>query len=602
MQLNNKRAEAYLRAMGKRGRSETRAGGAGDGAAHDEPAHGDQVQDGGVQDEQEPERHAQRSRSREERFREGQPRDWKSWRRPAHTGQGQEERSRKGRKRASDQAPDLDQAPYPEQAHDSENGVAATGSPTIHSSDQRGVHSYSFPSFEDVPREAAGQVGPDEQAALFSFFSGGSGPETEQAEETQPGTRPRKRTNRRDTPDSAGAAPGSFGGPLPGKGFERLTGARPRPEAPGRSAARTQEREAGPEHRFSRGAPKAASQAGTESAESSQEAQAAESGRKAREVAILISALGAEPAAEVLRRLSEPEVERIAAEVTRLGEVPREEARAVFEKVGRAEELRDGPVRGGVQMAREALTRAFGEERAEQLVTKAAPDGTAALFSFLDGLEVNQIRTLLNEESPMVVAAITACASAETGSRILRAMHNAARVATVKRMAGMEALSPEVLRTTAKRLKERMREIGTSKVEQVDGPGALAGILRHMDRDELLGTLRESSPELAKSVEEQLFTIEQLTEIEDKGLQTLLRDLDDREIALLLKGKSEEVRAKIMRNLSERRQEIVSSEYRSLGAQPKKEVAEATRDFIRRVREGIEEGEILVRRDNDRYI
>ena len=119
---------------------------------------------------------------------------------------------------------------------------------------------------------------------------------------------------------------------------------------------------------------------------------------------------------------------------------------------------------------------------------------------------------------------------------------------------------------------------------------------------EILRRLEEESPLVAEEIKERLFTIDVLEYLEDDDLQKILRDMQDREIALLLKGKSDGIRAKILSSISERRRGFVADEYRIFGAVPKREADEATKEFLGLLRRLEEEGSIVFRRENDRWV
>jgi flagellar motor switch protein FliG len=154
-------------------------------------------------------------------------------------------------------------------------------------------------------------------------------------------------------------------------------------------------------------------------------------------------------------------------------------------------------------------------------------------------------------------------------------------------------------------LKERARDIGKTESADIDGSSNLAAIMRHLDpslEQQLLGVLESEAPEVVETIRERLFTIDTLLLIEDRDLQKVLQTMENREVALILKGKTEEIRRKILTNVSDNRALQIGEDYQNLGPQPRREVDDATRAFITHLRQLEQDGKIVVRRDEDVYI
>lgn len=313
--------------------------------------------------------------------------------------------------------------------------------------------------------------------------------------------------------------------------------------------------------------------------------------------------LGRDEAAEVLRHLDEADVEAVAREIARIGTMTGKEAEEILKQVGAATG-KAGERHGGPTVAKEFLTRAFGEERADELYGKLGI-GESDRFAFLEELEPQQVALLLKEESPPVVATILSTLSAAPAARVVKLMSEERRAEVVLRMARMNAVSPEVLARVEEVLKERIRRQGKLVSNEIDGRGVLASILRHMDLDgerAVLDSLAEEDPELARSIRDRLFTIDSILAIDDRDLQPVLTEFTEREIACVLAGQAERVRTKLLRNVSERRAKDVSEEYVHQADIPQKEVSDVQRRFLEHLRRLAEEGAILVRDSDDEYI
>ncbi len=317
----------------------------------------------------------------------------------------------------------------------------------------------------------------------------------------------------------------------------------------------------------------------------------------------LLIALGPGRAAEILRHLDEAEVEAIAgAIVATRGFRASELDAALSEATGAAAEA---SLRGGPEVAREMLRRAFGEEEGERRFFRSVPDAPSVHFAFLNDFEPAQVYAVLKDESSAAAALILAHINRESAANVLSRLSTDQRADVARRIARMGKLSRDVVLRVEEAVREKIRRQGRQVTQGVDGPATLAAIMRHMapaSGDALLAELRHANVDLGEAIEQKLFTTELLLELTDRHLADLLREFSDREIAVFLKGKDEQLRSRVLRSLSERRGATVSEEYAHLGAQRREEVDRVTAEVLERMRELEEEGTILVPREGDHYI
>jgi flagellar motor switch protein FliG len=322
----------------------------------------------------------------------------------------------------------------------------------------------------------------------------------------------------------------------------------------------------------------------------------------AERAARLLIALGAERAARVLSGLRDKEIEQIAAAIVKTPAVRASEAQALLETIG--ESSLDRPVRGGPEVAREMLIAAFGEERGESLFHSAVPDATRH-FQFLGDVEPHQLRLLMKDESPGAIAVIAAHIEPAKAAELLNELPQELRADVARKVARMGRLSREVVVRIEEAMREKIRQQGRQVTQSVDGSEKLAGILRHMApsaEGDILRALELVEPEVTREVRDHLFTTDLLLAISERDLADLMREFDDGEIALLLKGKPEALRSRVLRAVSDRRRMLISEEYAHLGAQKREDVDAITHEVLERLRELEEDGTILVPRDGDKYI
>ncbi len=320
-------------------------------------------------------------------------------------------------------------------------------------------------------------------------------------------------------------------------------------------------------------------------------------------VAHLLIAMGSERASEILGRLEPAEIEMVAKAIIQTPSVRRAEAERLLEAIGQTGEERK--LAGGPEIAREMLIRAFGEDRGERFFRDAVPEAAPSHFQFLDDLEPHQLRLLFKDESAGAIAVVIPHLDRESAGAVLSTLPPDRQTEVVRRVARMGRLNRDVIVRIEDAVREKIRQQGRQVTQRVDGNEKLAAILRHMApsaEGEILHALDVVDPELSRSVKERLYTTDLLFLIHDRDLADLLREFEDHQLALFLKGKTEELRARVLRAVSERRRAFITEEYAHLGAQKREDVDEITHELLERLRELEEDGTILVPREGDRYI
>ena len=305
-------------------------------------------------------------------------------------------------------------------------------------------------------------------------------------------------------------------------------------------------------------------------------------GRGYRKVAKFLLLLGQDEAAKILKHFTPDEIEGISREIARIRSVDGTEAKDLLSEFGVVQK-RSHRVTAGPETARAMLVAAFGEERGKALLRRVVPNGAEAPFRFLGDIGYEQILLLLKNESAPTVSIILPYLEARKAAQVIEHLPADIQKEVIRRIAKIERIDQEVVSRIEEFLKERIRTQGTVVSQEIDGRSALADILKHMDlssEEKILEDLADFDPELSQAVKDKVFTIELILKIDDAELQTILRDYDDREIAVILKGKSEPIASKIINNVSSRRAAIVGEEMTALGRMRRAEVDKATKEFL----------------------
>jgi flagellar motor switch protein FliG len=322
---------------------------------------------------------------------------------------------------------------------------------------------------------------------------------------------------------------------------------------------------------------------------------------KYRKVAKFLILIGSEEAAKILALLEPAQVEAIAREVASVKGISQKEAEEIhaeFRTLLATSYGLGGLSQGGIEAARKLLYEAFGPEKGEVLLHHSVPDSRENPFGFLENYSGDQIAGLLRDESSAASALILSRLTPELSAATLAHIPREQKLEIVVRIARLEQTSPEVLERVAAALREKMRHVGQDGMSsEVDGMTALAAILKHSDisfGDKILEELADHDPDLTRDLKDRLYTLEDIIKAEDRPLQEKLRAMSDRDIVLLLKGRSDDFIQKICSNLSSNRRSHVLEEASLIGKVPKKEADAVAQDFLAWFRIGREDGRIIM--------
>jgi flagellar motor switch protein FliG len=323
------------------------------------------------------------------------------------------------------------------------------------------------------------------------------------------------------------------------------------------------------------------------------------------EIAKYLIVLGSEQSAEILKHLPEEIAEQIVAIIAQTPQVKKSEVDPVLYKLNKEIEQLDRGNQGGSAFAKELLELSLGKEKAQVIAEKVLPEYTEPPFDFLHEFDPVQVKNLIYSEQASLQAFILGQLDRTFASKIISALDQDQQTAVIRQMALNRKLDQALVQQIEETLKNSMKNQARFLNEQLEGVSVLAEIVKHLDPSQervLLEDLELESPDLAQELKEELFTIDTVLQLEDRSLQQLLRELRNDQICLLLKGKEEKIRVKILENLSEGRRVDVAQEYHYLGPVPRKEVDQATRDFLLLIRKKEELGEIVVQREGNDYI
>ena len=323
--------------------------------------------------------------------------------------------------------------------------------------------------------------------------------------------------------------------------------------------------------------------------------------------------IGPKQAAEVLKQFPQEDVEKIVREIAVVRKLKKAESADILSSMGGLVADKsavppvppDGIVAGGADKAKSMLVAAFGRDEGKKLFSRILPFGGRRPFDFLDELQPEQIMTVIKNEPPYVMSIVLSFLEPELSSKIIKKLPPESRREIVLRMARQGKIAPGVIEKMEGIFRDRIRAQGRVITEEIDGKAVLAGILKHMElgtEEKILDDLSETRKDLAGEIKERIYTTDLILRMDDKDVQLLLRDFADSELAVIIKGKSEELRKKLLDNLSGRRRVMIEEESVYIGEMLRSDVDKATKELMLYLMELEQKGQVIIPRADEEYI
>jgi flagellar motor switch protein FliG len=319
-----------------------------------------------------------------------------------------------------------------------------------------------------------------------------------------------------------------------------------------------------------------------------------------RKAAILLVAVGEDLAKEILRDLSEPDVQRITEELADLRGISPEMSTEVLEEFWQLLETQNFMVHGGLDYASRLLVDAFGKERADDLLmlVRRSQEAAQGNLAKLQRTDPQQLGKLLDTEHPQTIALVLAHLDPRRASLVLENLSEENKVVSVQRLAEMRQFSPEMAQKVAHILHRRLESVGDTARKSYSGFKAVADLLNRLNAEEakkILETIEDGQPELALSIRNLMFTFEDLVAVPAASIREIVSGVDKRQLALALRGANEELRAQIFKAMSSRAVEMLKEDMEVLGPVRSREVAQSQQEILNLARKLESEGKIILK-------
>jgi flagellar motor switch protein FliG len=318
-----------------------------------------------------------------------------------------------------------------------------------------------------------------------------------------------------------------------------------------------------------------------------------------QKAAALLVAIGEQRASEIFKFMGDTEVEALSLELAKAQKIPTEVCRDVITEAVESVLAEDYLAEGGVDFARSVLMRSLGEDRADEIIGRLAATIERRPFEFLRRTPAEQIVVFLRNESPQTVALVVSNLHTALAAQVLSDIDTEIQADVALRIAMMGETRPEVVAQVESVMRSRLSAVGAQEYAVAGGVSALADILNSADRTterNVLDELAKADSELAEEIRLLLFTFEDVVKLDDRSIQMVLKEVDQKDLAIALRGVNEDVRSRIFSNMSERGAELLREEIDFQPPQRKRVVEEAQGRIVGVVRRLEEAGAIIISR------
>jgi flagellar motor switch protein FliG len=317
--------------------------------------------------------------------------------------------------------------------------------------------------------------------------------------------------------------------------------------------------------------------------------------RGAQKAAALLVAIGEQRAGEIFRFLGDSEVEALSLELAKAQKIPTEVCRDVINEAVESVLAEDYLAEGGVDYARSVLMRSLGEDRADEIIGRLAA-------TIERRTPAEQIVVFLRNESPQTQALVISNLHTTLAAQVLSQIDPEDQANVALRVAMMSETRPEVVQQVENVMRTRLSAVGAQEYATAGGVKSLADILNHSDRSterNVLDELAKQDGELAEEIRMLLFTFEDVVKLDDRSIQMVLKEVDQKDLAIALRGVSDDVRDRIFKNMSERGAEMLKEEIDFQPPQRKRVVEEAQGRIVAVIRKLDEAGALVIGRADE---
>ena len=318
-----------------------------------------------------------------------------------------------------------------------------------------------------------------------------------------------------------------------------------------------------------------------------------------QKAAILLIALGPERSALIFKHLKEEEIEELTLEIANTRSVTPQLKEEVIEEFYQVCLAQQYIAEGGIGYAKELLEKALGSDRAMDVISKLTASLQVKPFEFVRKTDPSQLLNFIQDEHPQTIALIMSYLSPAQSSLIISSLPPERQADVAKRIAVMDRTSPDIIKEVEKVLESKLSTLVNQDFAVIGGVDAVVEILNTVDRGtekHIMETLEIEEPELADEIRKKMFVFEDILLLDDRAIQRVLRDVDNNDLAIAMKGSNEQVQTAIFNNMSKRLAVMIKEDMEFMGPVRMKDVEEAQQKIVNIIRKLEDSAEIVISR------
>lgn len=316
--------------------------------------------------------------------------------------------------------------------------------------------------------------------------------------------------------------------------------------------------------------------------------------------AILFITLGPEASANIIKKLPEAEIQKITYEIANISSVKPEQKEQILKEFIQINKAKDYLIEGGIDYARNLLSKALGSQRATEILDKVT-EATQQFrpFAIARKADATQLLNIISDEHPQTIALILSYMQSEKAGQVIGELPEDLQADVAYRIATMNSTSPTVVKEIEKVLDSKLSSVVKSDMKSIGGVQTIVDILNQVDRTterNIMDNMEKQDAELAEKIKQSMFVFEDIVTLDDVSIQRVLREVETKDLSLALKGCSEEVSNVIFRNQSKRAAASLKEDMEFLGPVRIMDVEKAQMRIVGIIRRLDEAGEIVISR------
>lgn len=315
--------------------------------------------------------------------------------------------------------------------------------------------------------------------------------------------------------------------------------------------------------------------------------------------AMLLIALGPELSSDIFKQLKEEEIEQLTLEIANIRSVTPNDKDIIMEEFYQMCLAQDYIAEGGIGYAKDILEKALGAEKSMEIINRLTVSLQVRPFEFIRKTDASQVLNFLQNEHPQTIALILAYLRPSQSAEVLSALPQDKQADVAKRVAVMDRTSPEIIKEVERVLEKKLSSLVLEDYTATGGLQSIVDILNSVDRGtekHIMETLEIEDSELAEDIRKRMFVFEDILQLDNRSIQRFLREIDNSQMAIALKGATEEVKDAIYGNMSKRLSDMIKEDIDFMGPVRLKDVEEAQQKIVNVIRKLEDSGEIIISR------